>query len=104
VVDKVQGNNVMDENFNTKTGCISSKQNPHTVVTCGMHQDCKAAFFIATNRNTFSTEFFKIALWTVLGEFPVQYTDNDHQNTGNQKRNSPSHCLFYTEHHQSSQH
>ena len=25
VVNKVQGNNIMDENFNTKTGCVSSK-------------------------------------------------------------------------------
>ncbi|SLA28367.1 Uncharacterised protein [Mycobacteroides abscessus subsp. abscessus] len=69
-----------------------------------MHQDGKAAFFIATDRNTLRTKFFKIALWTVLGEFPVQYTDNDHQNARHQKRNSPSHRLFYTEHDQSSQH
>ena len=34
---QIGGFSFMNKNFNTKTGCISAKQNPHTVVTCGMH-------------------------------------------------------------------
>jgi len=97
VIDVIDGGDVMNKHFDTKTSRIGDEEHPHSVVRAGRAKARPAALLATIDCDALRAQFREVSLRAILREAPVEQGHDRHGERWNHERKTPSRRLARAE-------